>query len=263
MLEGSGFGSDSSSSDVALKFDEGSGEGSGGGGLISETTDILNEKEAKPKVKVTLEFKDIVKKPFEDKYETEMTVTVSTSDDIDELEKLIISMEEQNITLAPPYLDNQPGLILHLTTVSHHTEEHFTTFAPIIPATSYDENITPTTNLPIATLETPYSNSTDKPLVFNVIFHEFIEDPTYKVHEVKYHYEDPKSENTKNKPAPKASTKAKKLKKSKKRKNQPMETTIDPFAETVTFATVIPEENDLEIVDFIFNITDFDTTEGP
>lgn len=172
---------------------------------------------------------------------TTTTTTVSpTENDVDAQ----LSTTEEHTTLAPFDLEHEQSILDHLTTM---LEETFTTLAPIIPGTSDDkttESLTPTTDNPIATLETPTISSTNKPPVFDTIYHGASENPADKVHEVTYHYE------PKYKAAPKASTKAKKDRKSKKHKKLAMQTTtIDPFADEVTVTDPPIEAYAAEIVD--------------
>lgn len=153
----------------------------------------------------------------------------------------------------------------NLTPFTEISEENFITLVPNTSSTNLS-NLT-TTEQNIKTLSEPTTEKiiATTPPTFHVVYHEpssHNSEEKSDVFEVVYH--ETKSLK-KSKAAPKAGKNGKnKSKKSRKRKNKSMETTIDPFAETTTTVTANPEENDIEIVKFEFNIQeDEETTLGP
>lgn len=267
-IEGSGYGSGSSDLDITVTIDEGSGEGSGIPVIDDKTNEEILGRVSKA---------EITQKTFERSSvttsETTMVILTSTEsnmDNVDDYEDLLMTTKKHT-TLPPIDLDNQPSSIDNSTTINHSSEENFTTLAPVIHGTSDDNDpsyLTFTTDSPIETIETPTTESSIPTIqpVFNVMYHE---DLSNKVHDVVYYSKKSKNSDVRGKAAPKAGkSNKKKAKKLKKRKNQSFEvqTTIDPFADTVNVDASKADDMDIEIVDFKFNVTDFDaleTTVGP
>lgn len=242
-----------------------------------DTTGLFKDDKTNEEILGRVSKAEITQKTFERSSvttsETTMVILTSTEsnmDNVDDYEDLLMTTKKHT-TLPPIDLDNQPSSIDNSTTINHSSEENFTTLAPVIHGTSDDNDpsyLTFTTDSPIETIETPTTESSIPTIqpVFNVMYHE---DLSNKVHDVVYYSKKSKNSDVRGKAAPKAGkSNKKKAKKLKKRKNQSFEvqTTIDPFADTVNVDASKADDMDIEIVDFKFNVTDFDaleTTVGP